>query len=103
MLQTTFVDCLMEQTHPEFVRNEDSDTRYTDTLFIEQQRGCSIKATPITIVMQNSRQKSFLLNIIDTPGCNRLRKSGINVVFILMFVIAFVVLAKLTAISVGFS
>lgn len=58
----------MEQTHPEFVRGEDSDTRYTDTLFIEQQRGCSIKATPITVVMQDSRQKSFLLNIIDTPG-----------------------------------
>lgn len=58
----------MEQTHPEFVRGEDSDTRYTDTLFIEQQRGCSIKATPITIVMQDSRQKSYLLNIIDTPG-----------------------------------
>ncbi|KAK6101484.1 U5 small nuclear ribonucleoprotein component [Brugia pahangi] len=66
--KTTFIDCLMEQTHPEFVRGEDSDTRYTDTLFIEQQRGCSIKATPITIVMQDSRQKSFLLNIIDTPG-----------------------------------
>ncbi|EJW83943.1 hypothetical protein WUBG_05148 [Wuchereria bancrofti] len=66
--KTTFIDCLMEQTHPEFVRGEDSDTRYTDTLFIEQQRGCSIKATPITIVMQDSRQKSFLLNLIDTPG-----------------------------------
>lgn len=66
--KTTFIDCLMEQTHPEFVRGEDTDTRYTDTLFIEQQRGCSIKATPITIVMQDSRFKSFLLNIMDTPG-----------------------------------
>ncbi|KHJ90258.1 hypothetical protein OESDEN_09902 [Oesophagostomum dentatum] len=58
----------MEQTHPEFYRAEDADTRYTDTLFIEQQRGCSIKAMPVTIVMQDTRHKSYLLNIIDTPG-----------------------------------
>jgi translation elongation factor EF-4 len=37
-------------------------------LFIEQQRGCSIKATPVTLLMQDSRNKSFLLNIMDTPG-----------------------------------
>uniref|UniRef100_A0A0K0DEA0 Tr-type G domain-containing protein n=1 Tax=Angiostrongylus cantonensis TaxID=6313 RepID=A0A0K0DEA0_ANGCA len=66
--KTTFLDCLMEQTHPEFFRAEDADTRYTDTLFIEQQRGCSIKAMPVTIVMQDTRHKSYLLNIIDTPG-----------------------------------
>ncbi|MFH4982360.1 hypothetical protein AB6A40_009069 [Gnathostoma spinigerum] len=66
--KTTFIDCLMEQTHPDFVRTEDSDTRYSDTLFIEQQRGCSIKATPITLVLQDSRNKSYLLNIMDTPG-----------------------------------
>ncbi|CAJ0962944.1 unnamed protein product, partial [Mesorhabditis belari] len=66
--KTTFIDCLMEQTHPDFCRAEDQDTRYTDTLFIEQQRGCSIKSMPISIVMQDSRNKSFLLNIIDTPG-----------------------------------
>ncbi|KAF8359678.1 eftu-2 [Pristionchus pacificus] len=66
--KTTFVDCLMEQTHPEFTRADDKDTRFTDTLFIEQQRGCSVKATPISIVMQDSRSKSYLLNIVDTPG-----------------------------------
>ncbi|WKX98450.1 hypothetical protein Q1695_013828 [Nippostrongylus brasiliensis] len=66
--KTTFLDCLMEQTHPEFFRAEDADTRYTDTLFIEQQRGCSIKSMPVTIVMQDTRHKSYLLNIIDTPG-----------------------------------
>ncbi|TKR77311.1 hypothetical protein L596_018308 [Steinernema carpocapsae] len=66
--KTTFVDCLVEQTHPDFLRGEDSDTRFTDSLFIEQQRGCSVKATPMTLVMQTSRHKSFLLNILDTPG-----------------------------------
>lgn len=66
--KTTFVDCLIEQTHPDFVRSEDKDVRYTDTLFIEQQRGCSIKATPVSIIMQSSRNKSYLLNVFDTPG-----------------------------------
>jgi U5 small nuclear ribonucleoprotein component len=58
----------MEQTHPGFQRPEDSDTRYTDSQFVEIQRGCSIKSTPISIVMQNKRGKSYLLNVIDTPG-----------------------------------
>ncbi|CAO4369144.1 unnamed protein product [Caenorhabditis nigoni] len=66
--KTTFLDCLMEQTHPEFYRAEDADTRFTDTLFIEQQRGCSIKSQPVSIVAQDSRSKSYLLNVIDTPG-----------------------------------
>ncbi|KAL3124898.1 hypothetical protein niasHT_001791 [Heterodera trifolii] len=66
--KTAFIDCMVEQTHPDFFRYEDRDVRFTDTLFIEQQRGCSIKALPITLVMQNSRNKSFLLNIFDTPG-----------------------------------
>lgn len=65
----------MEQTHPEFVRAEDIDTRYTDTLYIEQQRGCSVKSTPVTLVMQDSRQKSYLLNILDTPGSRATRNN----------------------------
>lgn len=28
----------MEQTHPDFFRADDADTRFTDTLHIEQQR-----------------------------------------------------------------
>ncbi|CAJ0610051.1 unnamed protein product [Cylicocyclus nassatus] len=66
--KTTFLDCLMEETHPEFFRAEDADTRYTDTLFIEQQHGCSIKAMFVTTVMQDTRHKSYLLNIIDAQG-----------------------------------
>uniref|UniRef100_A0AC35TT49 116 kDa U5 small nuclear ribonucleoprotein component n=1 Tax=Rhabditophanes sp. KR3021 TaxID=114890 RepID=A0AC35TT49_9BILA len=66
--KSTLVDCLIEQTHPDFVRADDKDTRYTDTLYIEQQRGLSIKSMPVSLVMQSSREKSYLLNIIDTPG-----------------------------------
>ncbi|KRX56036.1 U5 small nuclear ribonucleoprotein component [Trichinella sp. T9] len=66
--KTCFVDCLIEQTHPTFVRRDDRDTRYTDTLNTEYERGVGIKAMPITIVMQDFRNKSFLLNVFDTPG-----------------------------------
>lgn len=68
------MDCLIEQTHPEFLRYEDKDVRFTDTLYIEQQRGCSIKSMPISVVMQNSRNKSYLLNIFDTPGKKNLNR-----------------------------
>lgn len=66
--KTTFVDCLIRQTHPQFEMNEERSLRYTDTLFTEQERGVSIKATPVTLVLQDVKQKSYLMNIFDTPG-----------------------------------
>ena len=42
--------------------------RFTDTLYTEQERGVSIKSTPISIVMQDLKSKSYLMNIVDTPG-----------------------------------
>lgn len=66
--KTSFVDCLIEQTHPELAVTEGSDLRYTDTLFTEQERGVSIKSTPVTLVMPDVRNKSYLLNLFDTPG-----------------------------------
>ncbi|KAK6589205.1 hypothetical protein RS030_213290 [Cryptosporidium xiaoi] len=42
--------------------------RYTDNRKDEQDRGISIKSSPISLVMQNTRGKSYLLNIMDTPG-----------------------------------
>ncbi|OTF79078.1 hypothetical protein BLA29_014467, partial [Euroglyphus maynei] len=67
--KTTFVDCIIEQTHPELRnRKEDKPFRYTDILYTEQERGVSIKSTPITVVMQDLRSKSYLMNFFDTPG-----------------------------------
>jgi U5 small nuclear ribonucleoprotein component len=66
--KTTFVDCLVQQTHPQFQTMEERNLRYTDTLFTEQERGVSIKSTPITLVLPNVKHKSFLVNIFDTPG-----------------------------------
>lgn len=66
--KTTFVDCLIRQTHPQFETTEERALRYTDTLFTEQERGVSIKSTPVTLVLSDIKQKSFLMNIFDTPG-----------------------------------
>lgn len=68
--KTTFVDCLIRQTHPQFDTNEERSLRlrYTDTLFTEQERGVSIKSTPVTLVLPDIKQKSYLMNIFDTPG-----------------------------------
>ncbi|KAK6166051.1 hypothetical protein SNE40_022834 [Patella caerulea] len=66
--KTSFVDCIFEQTHVDIVGKEEKDLRYTDILFTEQERGVSIKSTPVTVVMQDTKNKSFLMNIYDTPG-----------------------------------
>lgn len=83
--KTSFVDCLVEQTHPDVEQPEGKAVsitkfynhqplmiflkfRYTDTLYTEQERGVSIKASPITVVMQDTKEKSYLMNVFDTPG-----------------------------------
>ncbi|GCB65149.1 hypothetical protein scyTo_0004722 [Scyliorhinus torazame] len=66
--KTNFVDCLIEQTHPEIRKKDDRDLRYTDILFTEQERGVGIKSTPVTMVLPDSKGKSYLFNIMDTPG-----------------------------------
>uniref|UniRef100_A0A4X1THH6 116 kDa U5 small nuclear ribonucleoprotein component n=1 Tax=Sus scrofa TaxID=9823 RepID=A0A4X1THH6_PIG len=66
--KTCFVDCLIEQTHPEIRKRYDQDLCYTDILFTEQERGVGIKSTPVTVVLPDTKGKSYLFNIMDTPG-----------------------------------
>ena len=66
--KTTFCDALIEQTHPGIGSIESKDLRYTDTLFTEIERGVSIKTQPFTILLPDTKGKSYLLNIMDTPG-----------------------------------
>ena len=37
----------------------------------EQERGVSIKATPVSLVLPDSKEKSYLFNIFDAPGMFR--------------------------------
>eukprot|EP00906_Rhabdomonas_costata_P013381 RCo019239 len=55
--KTTFMDYLLH-----------TEGRHTDVRIDEQQRGVSIKCTPCSIVLQNTKGKSFLINVVDTPG-----------------------------------
>jgi U5 small nuclear ribonucleoprotein component len=43
-----------------------AQTRYTDTHVLS--RGISVKSGPMSLVLPNSKGKSSLVNIIDTPG-----------------------------------
>lgn len=65
--KTAFVDTLVQQTHLKKWRL-DKEVRYTDYRVDEQQRGLSIKAVPMTLLLPNTKDKSYLLNIFDTPG-----------------------------------
>ncbi len=60
-------DMLVCETHKEkFSLNK--EIKFTDCREDEQIRGISIKAKPLSLVLQNSSDKSYLLNIMDTPG-----------------------------------
>ena len=65
--KTTLCDVLIEHTH-EAKWPTSARTRYTDARRDEQERGVSIKATPVSLVLQTGSDKSFLVNVIDTPG-----------------------------------
>eukprot|EP00051_Salpingoeca_urceolata_P011839 m.147134 g.147134 ORF g.147134 m.147134 type:complete len:988 (+) comp17277_c0_seq2:4560-7523(+) len=68
--KSSFMDMLIEQTHavewgPEAAVKP---IRYTDMLLTEQQRELSLSSTPMTLVLPDSRGKSYLVNLMDTPG-----------------------------------
>jgi U5 small nuclear ribonucleoprotein component len=65
--KTVFVDALVQQTH-EKKRDLERNERFMDSRFDEQERGLSIKTKPISLVLPNHKDKSFLINILDTPG-----------------------------------
>ncbi|KAH2972608.1 hypothetical protein KXW43_006536 [Aspergillus fumigatus] len=73
--KTAFMDMLVTETHDLTERLEkrvgkrkEEQLRYTDIHFLERERGLSIKSAPMTLVLQNTKGKSHLFNIIDTPG-----------------------------------
>jgi 116 kDa U5 small nuclear ribonucleoprotein component len=73
--KTAFMDMLVLETHDITDRLEkktgkkrDEQLRYTDVHMLERERGLSIKSAPMSLVLQSTRGKSHLLNILDTPG-----------------------------------
>ncbi|KAF0462937.1 P-loop containing nucleoside triphosphate hydrolase protein [Gigaspora margarita] len=66
--KTSFVDMLVNETHSSVAWDVDKQERYTDTHTLERDRGVSIKSMPMTLVLQDTKSKSYLFNIMDTPG-----------------------------------
>ncbi|KAF2634916.1 P-loop containing nucleoside triphosphate hydrolase protein [Massarina eburnea CBS 473.64] len=73
--KTAFMDMLVMETHDiqdrldsKKGKKREEQLRYTDVHLVERERGLSVKAAPMTLVLQNTAQKSHLINIIDTPG-----------------------------------
>ena len=73
--KTALMDMLVMQTHDlderldkRTGRKREEQLRYTDVHVLERERGISVKAAPMTLVLQGTRGKSHLFNILDTPG-----------------------------------
>jgi U5 small nuclear ribonucleoprotein component len=73
--KTAFMDMLVLETHNitdrlerKTGRKKDEQLRYTDIHLLERERGLSVKSAPMSLVLQSTRGKSHLLNILDTPG-----------------------------------
>ena len=73
--KTAFLDMLVMETHDisdrldkRIGKRRDEQLRYTDVHVLERDRGISIKAAPMSLVLPNTKGKSHLVNIIDTPG-----------------------------------
>ncbi len=49
-------------------KDMDNHMRYTDAHLLERDRGISIKSAPLSLVLEGTKRKSYLLNLIDTPG-----------------------------------
>jgi U5 small nuclear ribonucleoprotein component len=71
--KTTFIDHLIQQTHTNVkvlipLIELIVKSLYTDTQLMERDRSMSIKSNPISLVLSSTKSKSFLINIMDTPG-----------------------------------
>ncbi|KAJ9094903.1 hypothetical protein QFC19_007759 [Naganishia cerealis] len=65
--KTSLMDTLVLETH-QLTWDADAPIRYTDTHVLSRDRGISVKSSAMSLVLQNSRGKSHLVNLMDTPG-----------------------------------
>ena len=73
--KTSFMDTLVAQTHDispymegKTGKARDELLRYTDTHLLEREQKLSIKSSPMSLLLEGTRGKSYLLNMLDTPG-----------------------------------
>lgn len=72
--KTTLLDILIDRTFEQPKRTElarkyaKASPRYCDTRIDEQERKLSIKSCPTSLVLEDGRGKTYLINTIDCPG-----------------------------------
>lgn len=65
--KTSVMDLFVRQTHS-LDWTKEKYHKFTDTRLDERDRKISIKSSPMSLVLQDSKHKSYLLNLFDTPG-----------------------------------
>ncbi|SGY25731.1 BQ5605_C018g08661 [Microbotryum silenes-dioicae] len=65
--KTSLIDMLVTESHKIDIE-ADRPLRFTDTHSLAEARNISIKSSPVSLVLPNSRGKHYLVNLIDTPG-----------------------------------
>ncbi|MDR3736747.1 MAG: 116 kDa U5 small nuclear ribonucleoprotein component [Acidobacteriaceae bacterium] len=65
--KTALLDMFVADTHG-IALDTKGYRHYTDSRQDERDRALSLKAKPLTLVVQDCRDKSYLMNVIDTPG-----------------------------------
>lgn len=71
--KTTFIDMLVLQTHSPSIALSSNlknfqPLRFMDNHKLEIDRGITIKSSPITLLLPDLNDKSYIFNITDTPG-----------------------------------
>ena len=65
--KTSFADLLVQATH-EQEWEPAKEVRYADSRKDEQERHLSIKSNVLSLVLDDLKEKSYFLNVVDTPG-----------------------------------
>lgn len=65
--KTMLMDILIQQTHIKDW-NLERNYRWLDTRIDEQEKLISMKAAPMSLLLPDSKGKSYFVNFIDTPG-----------------------------------
>ncbi|GEQ70885.1 hypothetical protein JCM33374_g4565 [Metschnikowia sp. JCM 33374] len=71
--KTSLIDKFVTETHPGIGESkkdaqQSRPLRYSDTHTLENERGLSMNACAVSLLLQDSRHRSYAVNILDCPG-----------------------------------